>query len=67
MAEEPVSPEVLDRNLVGELAARFNRPVEEVGQIYARQVAELTRGARVETYLQILAARLTRRILIEQG
>jgi hypothetical protein len=62
----PVPAEALSRNLVSELATRHNLPQEEVGRIYDKQVKALTGSAKLETYLQILAAQHTSRLLAQE-
>jgi hypothetical protein len=45
------------------LALETNRPVEQVAEIYASESAEPERGARIKTFIDVLAIQRTKVIL----
>lgn len=45
------------------LVAETDRPLEEVAEIYMRELARLREGARVQDYLMLLTSRHVRRAL----
>jgi hypothetical protein len=49
--------------LVAELAHRFNLPVREVNETFSDQCRCLEEGARIQSFVAVLAARRTRAIL----
>jgi Protein of unknown function (DUF3562) len=53
-AVTPASPEV-----IRELAQQTHRPIDEVKVVYERNLASLDAGAKVKTFVAILARRRT--------
>ena len=49
------------------LVAETDRPLEEVAEIYMRELARLREGARVQDYLMLLTSRHVRRALRPSG
>jgi hypothetical protein len=45
------------------LAHETNTPIEQVAEIFANEIAELERTARIKTFVGVIAARRTRMIL----
>jgi len=50
-------------DVIGTLANQTQRPVDEVKAIYESQLARLQAGARVKSYLVLLATRRAKEIL----
>jgi hypothetical protein len=49
------------------LVAETDRPLEEVAEVYMRELARLREGARVQDYLMLLTSRHVRQALRRSG
>jgi hypothetical protein len=60
-----VEPSHIDA--IDALVAETARPLEEVAEIYMRELGRLREGARVQDYLMLLTSRHVRRALRRSG
>jgi hypothetical protein len=61
-AVEPSHVDAIDA-----LVAETNRPMEEIAEIYMRELARLREGARIQDYLVLLTSRHVRQALQRSG
>lgn len=55
--------EANDERIIADLSQSFSMPFENVQAIYREQLRRLAEGARIRTFLNVLAMRRTRSIL----
>ena len=64
-SEIPLSRE--DEDSIHSLAEELHAPLNQVAELYGRELARLRASARVTTFLPLVVSRLVRRLHIEVG
>jgi hypothetical protein len=67
MTESAFPPDEDRARTIKALSDKLQVPMQEVGEIYGREFDRLARGARIPTFLSVLAMSNTRSILREGG
>ena len=66
-AETPADDSTVHAHDIEVLAREAQVPFEDVAQLYARELAALTAGARITRFLPILTTRKVRALLRQRG